>query len=56
MEPITQLSLFPELDGVITQLSLFPELDGVITSTNQIDKQKEVTILNWWEAEEDDDS
>jgi len=56
-----QLNLFPELDAQVFEFVDFDLVDPILSkrfrrkltleSTNQIDKQKEVSILNWWEAE-----
>lgn len=56
-----QLDLFPELDAQVFEFVDFDLVDPILSkrfrrkltleSTNQIDKQKEVSILNWWDAE-----
>ena len=56
-----QLDLFPWLDAQVFEFVDFDLEDPILSkrfrrkltleSTNQIDKQKEVSILNWWEAE-----
>jgi len=56
-----QLNLFPELDAQVFEFVDFDLVDPILSkrfrrkltleSTNQIDKQKEVSILNWWDAE-----
>lgn len=56
-----QLNLFPELDAQVFEFVDFDLVDPILSkrfrrkltleSTNQIDKQREVSILNWWEAE-----
>jgi len=61
MELMKQLDLFPELDEPCFAFVDFDLEDPILSkrfrrkltleSTNQIDKQKEVSILNWWEAE-----
>jgi len=61
MELMKQLNLFPELDAQVFEFVDFDLVDPILSkrfrrkltleSTNQIDKQKEVSILNWWDAE-----
>jgi len=61
MELMKQLNLFPELDAQVFEFVDFDLVDPILSkrfrrkltleSTNQIDKQREVSILNWWEAE-----
>ena len=61
MELMKQLDLFPWLDAQVFEFVDFDLEDPVLSkrfrrkltleSTNQIDKQKEVSILNWWDAE-----
>jgi len=56
-----QLNLFPELDAQVFEFVDFDLVDPILSkrfrrkltleSTNQVDKQREVSILNWWEAE-----
>jgi len=56
-----QLNLFPELDAQVFEFVDFDLVDPILSkrfrrkltleSTNQIDKQKEVSILNWWDAD-----
>lgn len=56
-----QLNLFPELDAQVFEFVDFDLVDPILSkrfrrkltleSTNQIDKQREVSILNWWDAE-----
>jgi len=56
-----QLNLFPELDEPGFAFVDFDLQDPILSkrfrrkptleSTNQVDKQREVTILNWWEEE-----
>lgn len=56
-----QLDLLPWLDAQVCEFVDFDLEDPVLSkrfrrkltleSTNQIDKQKEVSILNWWDAE-----
>ena len=56
-----QLNLFPELDAQVFEFVDFDLVDPILSkrfrrkltleSTNQVDKQKEVSVLNWWEAE-----
>jgi len=56
-----QLDLFPWLDVQVFEFVDFDLEDPILSkrfrrkltleSTNQIDKQREVSILNWWDAE-----
>jgi len=56
-----QLDLFPWLDAQVFEFVDFDLEDPILSkrfrrkltleSTNQIDKQREVSILNWWDAE-----
>jgi len=56
-----QLDLFPWLDAQVFEFVDFDLVDPILSkrfrrkltleSTNQIDKQKEVSILNWRDAE-----
>jgi len=56
-----QLNLFPELDAQVFEFVDFDLVDPILSkrfrrkltleSTNQIDKQREVSILNWWDAD-----
>ena len=61
MELMKQLDLFPWLDVQVFEFVDFDLEDPILSkrfrrkltleSTNQIDKQREVSILNWWDAE-----
>ena len=61
MELMKQLDLFPWLDAQVFEFVDFDLVDPILSkrfrrkltleSTNQIDKQKEVSILNWRDAE-----
>jgi len=61
MELMKQLNLFPELDAQVFEFVDFDLVDPILSkrfrrkltleSTNQIDKQREVSILNWWDAD-----
>jgi len=61
MELMKQLDLFPWLDAQVFEFVDFDLEDPILSkrfrrkltleSTNQIDKQREVSILNWWDAE-----